>query len=37
MREDGLKAERHNLAREEDGWGNTPGKGPTNAVTTRQG
>lgn len=32
-----MKAERHNLAREEDEYGNTPGKGPTKAVTMRQG
>lgn len=34
MQEGGLKSER-NLAREEDGKGSTPGKGPGEAMTRR--
>ena len=34
MQEGGLKSER-NLAREEDGKGSTPGKGPVEAMTRR--
>ena len=37
MKEGDLKAERHDLAREEDGKDITPGKRPTEAMTRKQG